>query len=762
RLPCVSCLSWTTNQHRAWAREAEQIPGLRPFPRVKLLLIGWLCRGRGPDLSLKDATGELSCQVPKPPHFKVLCPPPLCHPDTSCRLWWSRSVHVGMSVHVTQLRACTLRSWNRNSVLSATGQSELTVHPADQSQPSVTSVFCTQDVLSRGAGLYVIDRKVGLCLANQPLPLRAIRPGDTLQISNVHVLRRPSPDHAPIMLCCCLRSSVTVTAFSPGYRGDEEESCPGDGVLLRLLLHKDVGVAMYLWMCHVTTCLRDRLVLVQSWFRPGSGLVQAWSSPGLILETVTGPRKSRRRDIYGEMMDTPHTCCLVCVRHFTMVTERFIQSEFPSFRHLDQEHFISLSLSLCRIYLQFSLDQVTVLSPSVSMAIQLRQGAGPGSDASGEELEPEERKRKRRRDEEATACVSVVIRVEQKEGVALRNVEAGRTLSFNLKTAVIGPVVCWGRDPKNHPITEREVTPGENKVQDLTPLFVVWFWRELESLTGARTLHIQVRCPPILLVCQMPSLYIRCPPSLHQMPFLWTGVRLTVCDHSGRSLQVYLELSHAPFSPGLLPGNTLSFSRVQRKCHTDYIVQKSAALVCSSTPTPPPFPIMLLGQWGEGSEVNVARVKGHLVCVMFLQLQWTCSKCLLCFSRAVVLSAAPPRLVVLEDGTAEAHVCFYNPLVRALLRLDDSQWAGLQRALKVKGHIQVQPRGRSMSVVSLCPPFCSSAPLLCSSASLRMVRGDRDFVTKMRPPLQLTCVHLERDGPMRREGRTTETRGTDQ
>ena len=42
-------------------------------------------------------------------------------------------------------------------------------------------------------------------------------------------------------------------------------------------------------------------------------------------------------------------------------------------------------------------------------------------------------------------------------------------------------------------------------------------------------------------------------------------VRLTVCDAwwRGPTLQVYLELGHAPYPPGLLPGNTLLLEGVQ-------------------------------------------------------------------------------------------------------------------------------------------------------------------------------------------------------
>ena len=42
-------------------------------------------------------------------------------------------------------------------------------------------------------------------------------------------------------------------------------------------------------------------------------------------------------------------------------------------------------------------------------------------------------------------------------------------------------------------------------------------------------------------------------------------LRLSVCDQTGRSVHVYLDLSHAPYPPGLLPGNTLLLSAFQRR-----------------------------------------------------------------------------------------------------------------------------------------------------------------------------------------------------
>lgn len=63
-LACVSNLSWSTNQQRAWAKEAElSLPGHRALPRVNLLLIGCLREGRGGEWRLMDTSGSVRCEV---------------------------------------------------------------------------------------------------------------------------------------------------------------------------------------------------------------------------------------------------------------------------------------------------------------------------------------------------------------------------------------------------------------------------------------------------------------------------------------------------------------------------------------------------------------------------------------------------------------------------------------------------------------------------------------------------------------------------
>lgn len=138
-------------------------------------------------------------------------------------------------------------------------------------------------VVSAGAGLYVMDREVGLCLAYQPSLRRELRVGDSVQVSpapwsgpshfhqhedgrpllwlqihHVHFLYRPSPDFPPSVLCTCLRSTLKTTSFSRVCGPPAGPGCPGDGVLPRLLLEKNLSVCDYLRLCHLSAQLAHR------------------------------------------------------------------------------------------------------------------------------------------------------------------------------------------------------------------------------------------------------------------------------------------------------------------------------------------------------------------------------------------------------------------------------------------------------------------------------------------------------------------------
>ncbi|XP_027866270.1 CST complex subunit CTC1 [Xiphophorus couchianus] len=958
------------------------------------------------------------------------------------RLWWAQCVCVGVGVCVTALRVCVLRGWRGNNVLCVTDRSEIHTgytpghthseathtqehtHPEDpeplplsvtgpahsdqllmdqeEAEPEELPVQSggrikrsrvisyqgtVTEVMSEGAGLYLLDRKVGLCLAYQPPARRKLRPGDQVELHQVHFLFRPSPDFPPSMLCCCLGSSLRVSAFSRVGGASREPGCPGDGVLPRLLLQSNRGVDQYLWTYSLASQLAHSLVPTEPPHPPlhpplpHCVCLLSWK----LSETLWTQRG--QRDIYSEMLDRPHccpldqyqvdpfvpqllsvsdllqslrsSCCssllppgdlsssqvnsalswscrtltsdprtgdslrprplllvgvlqlpserseftqslelrdataavscvvtetteeedggqrsafntawigsLVCVRSFTMVTERFLQSEFPSCRHLDQNGFISNRTS--RVYLQFSLDDLIILSPSVTMATHLRmRGAEPGSDnlhrnQTGEEEGDDEGLclKKRRCDEELSSsvamvtaheggepprlCVSMVIRVESKGGVAWRNAViggsdegAGLQLGFSATALLIGPVVSWGRDPKNQPMTEKEAEPEreEKVLLQFSGVSSRWF-PLLQPGSVYRLTAPNTQDSSVLIGCSVAgqkgvelhadsSLQVRPDWRIHTLtrpmllPHTWTqapppsvlsvsqvldcrsevvtfqgrvtekvslmdrrggasGVRLTVCDQSGRNLCVYLDLSHAPYPPGLLPGNQVLLSGFLRK------ISRSGAVYCCLSPVgcvtvtslgdssrlaPPPAPSMHLAHWASSKTVE-AQVKGHVVCVLHLQLQWSCSHqggqyTQVCSSHCGSAAFRATARLVIDDGTAEAHVWLSGRPVQAALGLADSQWAGLRRAVRVRGHVQVFPGGRSLRtdgdtedvllhfLLSLCSGdvigqqvilTCRKRTNQSSAEVRRFSRGDRDFLTRRLRPLQLTCSHLE-------------------
>ncbi|XP_041820921.1 CST complex subunit CTC1 [Chelmon rostratus] len=961
----------------------------------------------------------------------------------SSRLWWTQCVCVGQSVCVTALRVCVLRGWRGNNILCVSSQSELHTnythvqvhtqtdsqldapppkvmsHIGDDCEEAETEIDTVQsavrmkrskvisyqgtvtDVVSEGAGLYVIDRKVGLCLAYQPSLRRTLRAGDSVELHHVHFLYRPCPDFPPSMLCTCLRSSLRVTAFSRLGGSSLDSGCPGDGALPRLLLEKNMDLSAYLWTCHLSSQLTHSLF--PSVLKEQCVCVLSWK----LMECVwRGRGRGRgRRDIYSEMLDKPHTCpltqysvdpavhqyisvselsqslqsdcwssvslssllppggssltrsqintalawscrtltsdpqnnpqagdrlrqrplllvgmlelpshsehtlqlrdgtgavacvvtetseeeeggqraafntawigCLVCVQQFTMVTERFIQSEFPSYQHLDQDKYITHKHY--RVYLQFCLNHLHILSPSVAMVTHLRQrGEESGGDVTGrkEMEEGQTAGRKRGREEEepdsshsasssvtmttdpvggvSLPCVSLVIRVENKEGVAWRNIgaelnrrDAGLILCFSVRAAVIGPAVTWGRDPKNRPMTDRETgTEKDNKVDLVFSGVSARWFPVLQPGSFYRIVAANTQDPSVLIGCGVPgqsrvelhtdsTLQVRSDWRFHTLtrPLLLhtyrqahsptvltvsevldcrselvcfralvsdrislndrmsdstdthTGVRLTVCDRSGRSLHVYLDLSHTPYPPGLLPGNTLLLSAFHRRMsrtgsvYCSYLPVSSITVISlgdTSCARPAPAPMMHLGVWAGSREHRcvVGQVKGHVVCFLFLELQWSCSLCgslyvqscssSQCLSASAVFQSKAK--VVIDDGTGEAHVWFSGSLVRPLLGLADSQWEGLQRALRVRGNIRVYAQGRSLVCDSddallhflLCvcssDAVCRQLSLTCRKHSnqrseevKRFSRGDRDFMTRMTHPLQLTCLHISTD-----------------
>ncbi|XP_066578424.1 CST complex subunit CTC1 isoform X2 [Amia ocellicauda] len=279
-------------------------------------------------------------------------------------------------------------------------------------------------------------------------------------------------------------------------------------------------------------------------------------------------------------------------------------------------------------------------------------------------------------------------------------------------------------------------------------------------------------------------------------------MRLTVCDLlcPWLCVQLYADLSQRPYPPGLVPGATVLFQRVQRKVsRAGNVYCRSVVISCltvmqlgdgntgepqslsSSSPSPPA--IRHLGEWAHAAapQCVVGQLRGHVVCVLFLELRWTCSLCGSVFKQDSCTRNYPPcnsdsgvfqavANVVVEDGSAEARVRLSTPAVLALLALGSAQWEGLQQLVRVRGHLRLFNRGRSAESrgsVQCDDPLVQFLSLLCSSPSVcrsvglscrlqrrpptpghencqlrRFTRGDREFVTKMPTALQLHCAEL--------------------
>ncbi|XP_041094361.1 LOW QUALITY PROTEIN: CST complex subunit CTC1 [Polyodon spathula] len=87
-------------------------------------------------------------------------------------------------------------------------------------------------------------------------------------------------------------------------------------------------------------------------------------------------------------MHTAWAGCLVRLQTCSVIMERFLRTEFPSWKELEDSQFIRERS--CRVYVQFSLDNVQILSQSSAMAaLQSRESEGVGRGREEQEQEQE-------------------------------------------------------------------------------------------------------------------------------------------------------------------------------------------------------------------------------------------------------------------------------------------------------------------------------------------------------------------------------------
>nr|XP_023653209.1 CST complex subunit CTC1 isoform X1 [Paramormyrops kingsleyae] len=663
--------------------------------------------------------------------------------------------------------------------------------------------------------------------------------------------------------------------------------------------------------------------------------------------------------------------CLVSIQRFTTVMERFLKTDFPSWRHLDDEHHVTRRH--CRVYIHFCVSDLQILSPSASMAALLSAqqkagnggpeeegaaedgrvgrtevtmaqkavggggprtrdseqtrheglqglavtvgnscGVGPTDATGGSELDAGDRSpppkiprlAKEHDDAEhggrssgteggagepgaisgrsqSDGCVSVVFRVESKQGLTFRNVytssvTSGRSLCFHVTVMMFGEPQFWAENPRVHPLEASETAGLEHREVDLqfVERSVCWFpLLQVDCLYRLVAPHTQD--PGVLCVPSAPS---KGSAALHSAPYLlvqpqWrvytlppclrpplpqvprtkelvvmsvsqvlygssastlvsfqglitsritleenekvpcfpeehgeTGadvetslnVKLTVGDLAipGQIIHVYLKLSGRPYIPGLVPGARVLLQYFQRcVSRTDSVYCRSVPISCVTVTALPqtdcgtstvtlPVSAVLLGEWAlEGARrCAVGRVRAHVTCVLYLQMQWVCSLCGNIFKQDRCVQKYPPctstigvfqaeAKVAVDDGSGEAQVWISSQMVSGLLGLGVTEWEGIQRLVKVRGHVRVYSQGRNMVsngdaedplveyLSSLCVStvVCRPLNLTCQlkkqspctvelrheTAELkRFCRREREFVTKMADPLQVSCLEL--------------------
>uniref|UniRef100_A0A672Q453 CST complex subunit CTC1 n=1 Tax=Sinocyclocheilus grahami TaxID=75366 RepID=A0A672Q453_SINGR len=735
RTACCSSLSWSSAHYREHARGAElKLPAYKALPRDNLLLIGCLCDGLTAGTNdgvwrVRDAGGSLACAMLK----------------SSC-LWLGRLM--------------LFPSWN------------YIPHNAP------------------GAGyLELLDPP--MCVT---LEAMAFDPGGAL--SEVMSVMRAAELLRQSLIWCLLVCSVSQEAKHQYWR---QCVCVGQSVCVSSLRVCSLQV---LWLHFILRCPYYSVITHLNLFALFIVLVEA-----LMAYCLSG--------------DVTCVCvcvgCLVCVRRCTLVMERFMKTHFLSWKHLDQPSYITHKH--CRVYLQLCVDDLTLISPSAAMSRCLMEDRQTDRESAKRPRVPE-------RPLTPAACVSLLLRLESKQGVTLQN-------GFVCRAVCLGDAQRWSHDPKNHRTQEHERHRDTQKIElHFMGSCVRWFpvlhpgcvyrliARNTEDVSvlkakvvSARGGVTQLSSPALLLQPQwrIHTITEELPDTQSGVPALMSvsavlhsssapeivsfcgiitqritlqedngtkpkiqsptaqdlRVRLTVqdADCPGHVIDVYMDLSCGPYTLGLIAGAAVSVHHVQRK------VSKACNVYCRSLPiscvsvtdltsvcsrsgvAPSPPPMMLLGEWASGGAQRcvLAQVKGHVVCVLSLRLQWTCSLCGSIFRQVVML--------VLEDGSADAHVWFSSDTVCDLLKLNAGQWDGLQRHVKVKGHVKVYTRGHNMtcdedpndalvqylSCVCSSTSVCRQIHLTCrlGKSQLRKVhRGQTEFICKFTPALQLQCQHI--------------------
>ncbi|XP_064408900.1 CST complex subunit CTC1-like [Latimeria chalumnae] len=184
-------------------------------------------------------------------------------------------------------------------------------------------------VLNVHAGLYELDNKLGLCVAHLQMLNRGrgLRVGALLEIRDAHMLKATSEHFLPFILCCCLRSSLSVREFSGLGTGFEPFSSRNN-LYIYLLFKYQLELCHYLWVVQTVQTLIQRFSyditkycnsenflfcpqFLKSWkmqvYSAEAPLFPAQKLFDRVLASL-GPSCKESRNFYSEILQEPHVC----------------------------------------------------------------------------------------------------------------------------------------------------------------------------------------------------------------------------------------------------------------------------------------------------------------------------------------------------------------------------------------------------------------------------------------------------------------------
>ncbi|KAG2467668.1 CTC1 protein, partial [Polypterus senegalus] len=714
-------------------------------------------------------------------------------------------------------------------------------------------------VLNSAAGLFELDREVGLCLAYQQLVNggRGLRPGAKIELHHVHFLYCRTEGFPSAMLSCCLHSTVKVAEFS-SLESEFQPFTHDKNLYIHALVKGELGLPEYMWLCRTITSLSDRFCpkyvkpvqMASSW----NGVAGRFLRASLIIKEAN---HIHSRDIYREMLGYPHHCplqeyntftpswhvppiadlktmiesqgwqslsltslppraklqhltsselninlswsiytyssqnlkipvvlvgvlkstyrssclqlvdqtgeldcvivqkslkggdttalketswsgCLLMIKEFTLVMERFLKTNFPSWKQLEDPKFVQEKKS--RVYAVFCIDDAKILSHStamskhfaLAMSSKIESKSSPASEQSNDYI-----KFSKEKEMFCSKENNIKLSGKRKAKSLRQSIENDEHEYLNSKKRLISS--DW---------EDRLVQQDTSQVKEQRTVRASSETTRWGSKSSKRCEENFLECHNVELSssgsCKSILLYVNGKTGLG-----WRNIHTDIVPGKARlrrcfSGEVDVEDKLCSVAETLLDRSVsclVSFTCVitERISLENENKPLSASLLQDTKQGVPSEECLKIRLTVRDTELSYQTLHIYMDFSQICYIPGLVPGAHICFYR---LERKISRIVV-EDGTGEAQVLFSDDIISELLHLSASEWDGLQKLIRVRGHVKYINLGRSAEHWVHIPFFCIS-----ELANLkRFCRGDREYLTKIPSPLLLDCESLqEADG----------------